>query len=562
MLKRLTALLLCLSMALSLAGCRKKNEPAKDVPGSSSSQEEVVEKEYASTQAMDVFLTLDAVKQLKDFTFTLQINSVNPETGAAAKNLMLLTGSSFESLKQAKIEVEMEKQPLTTLYFDGETMLMDAKTAAECFAEAFTRLTMLDDEDRDGFQEDLLNVAAELPTDYADFHLPEDPWSSKEKGGFAPCRKALEQVMSSVKDSTASLVESGEAGCSLTLEGDALREELSKLTTSFTEETDVYEGWITSLLEQSCHEVLVSYGMDAEDWFMTKWEKQEQLHDTLTKENGDWKDWEMKIVTCGDASAGYTIDLTDQRETPRNYCLSVYPATAEPLGELPESTPSKKAADPLAELYSYGEIYKRYREEDPSLDQESSDELTASDLNNAENQPDELTALPMEGYRQIGSTAFVTGDGISVTLPVPLKYDEVEAEREGESVVDIFFDNNGYVMEYSSLDARNPQNMVEENMAIFEETFRDEYEYPITQTGEVKTSSDGKTVMGGIGYYDEDEKQDVTILTGAISVPESEYAVGLDIFIYSKSVTKQDIQTIDEMLSALGVELPLTITKN
>lgn len=561
MLKQMTALLLALCMALSLAGCKKK----VPVSEGTSSVVDVVGKEYASSHAMDVFETWEAIRNLKDKRFLMQISGVDSQTGDAGHEILRLEGNSFASLHQAVIQVTLEELPLTTIYVKENMLLLDVKTAAETLSEKYLQLNTLDEEDKEGFREDLMKIAEDIPTDYAVFELAEDPWTSSESGAFSASREILKKVYESVKSSVSSKVKAEQDNCTLVLGAGDLQEQLLKLTGSLAGDKDVYEQSVIKTLNGCFEDVLIAYGMDAEDWFATKWEKYEELDEELNEleASGIWKEWTVKAVTCGDEENGYTFDLVDRRDTPRDYCLSVYPAEAVELSELPEATASAEIADELAELYSYGEIFRDLRKQSVVSDDEKyENELSPSDLKDNQPTDEQFMISTSEKYQQIGYADFYTEDGKKVVVPVPLNYDEVEAERDGSAVVDIFLNNNGYVLEYSSVSARDIRKQVKDNMDIYEETFRDEYEYSITQIGDVKTSADGSTAIGGIGYYDEDLEQDVTILTASTAVKGSEYSVCLDVFVYSRSVTDQDLSALNELLDALNVECPLTITKN
>lgn len=556
MLKRITALLLTFCMALSLLSCGKKPPSLSG----ETSVADVGEQEPTAPQAMDVFQTWEAIRKLKEYRFSFQINSVNSD-GTTGHSLLLMEGVSFARLKQAAIQVTLEEIPLTTFYVNGSTVLMDAKTASETLAKQYTQLTTLEEEDKADFQADLLKIAEKLPTQYVSFDLGEDPWTSSESGTLSVSREMLKQVYDSVKESVSSQTQNGENSSSLLLASDDLQAELLKLTGSLVENQDVYKQGVVQTLKAGFADVLVSYGMNAEDWFITKWETVEQLHETLShvEASDTWQDWSLQVVASGNEESGYTIDWTDNRERSRNYRLSVAPAQAQEQDELPKSTASSEVPEPLAELYSYSEIYRRIRQETPS----EAGEVPPENLNGNEEEPaEQLEVTLTDQHEYIGFTDLYTEDGKKRSVPVPLNYAAAEVERENNAVVDIFLSSNGYVLEYSSVSARDPQKQVQDNMMVFEETFRDEYGYSITQKGTVKTSADQKTAMGGIGYYDEELEQDVTILTSTITIPDSEKSVCLDLFVYSRSVTDQDLSAIQELLEALGVDAPLTITKN
>jgi hypothetical protein len=79
----------------------------------------------------------------------------------------------------------------------------------------------------------------------------------------------------------------------------------------------------------------------------------------------------------------------------------------------------------------------------------------------------------------------------------------------------------------------------------------------------VFTSADGSVSVAGMGYYDsEDYECNVTVITGNLPVEGSDYSINFDMLIYSDQVTQKEIQAITDMISYLGTEIPVTITKD
>lgn len=550
--KRIIALLLAFCMAMSLAACGKKEKEPAPPP--------VVEKTYASDQAMDVFETLETVRHMKEFTFELQINHMDEETGEPDRTMMAVSGVSGESGKYADLSLELEGVPFTRVILSGNQLMLNVKQAALCLADRFGALRSIDEEEKQDFADDLKEIAEACPTEFALFTLPEDIWSSVEQGGLSQPIQLLTRVYDNFKKDTASKVRSEKNSCVLTVGMGDLQAQLSGLTASLLGEEDVYRAAITSIMDNAFPKVLEAYGMSGDDWFDTKWEKYYLLQEELDERNalGQWVDWTVRLVTCGEESSGYTIDFTDNREEPRNYVLSVYPVEKTEKKELPETFNGEDVAEPLSDLYASWGIYQDLRE----LDEEEAE--TEPDDNGKGDEMDgmQLITGTIEGGKHIKGTVITTEDGIDIPVPVPAYYDSAEAEQESGYVSDIYLNSNGYVLEYTNMETRDPKEMVEDTLTTYEEVFGEDYEYPLTTKRNTLVSKDGRFAIGGMGYYDEEEQQDVTVLTGSILVPDSEYCIGLDIFIYSRSVTDKEIAAMEEMLTYLGAGCPVTITKN
>lgn len=553
MLKRITALVLSLCMVMALTSCWKWKKEANQGDASQS-----VEKNYASQQAMDLYETLDAIRQLKDKSFELQINEADPKTGNPTRTLMTISGTSLESSRQAELHFQLKGQPFTTVLVSGGTLLLAAKDASDCLSDSFGQLMGMDEEEQSFLTEELSDIAAQLPEGYVSFRLEEDLWDSRESGSLSAGRVLLEQTLEEERAGLLSQTQTGEESCLLELEGEQLRKRLLPLAQCLNGEREIHKKGITGVLEDGFAAVLKAYGSSPSDWFETKWGKYDLLHTALEEENGAWTGWKMRVVTCGDAASGYTIDLTDLRETPRNYCLSVYP-TQEKLKEAPQGVPSEDAAEPLAILYADFEIYRNYLKEEGKL---VSSEYQFGEGGEGLLEMGQLVTAPINGRPNLRSTVIYTEDGCQVTLPVPAVYQEAEVELSENLVTDIFLSSNGYVMEYCNLLQRSVKSQVQDNLDIYEDTFCQEQGYSRTQASAVVTNSSGSIAVGGMSYYDEEQKQDVTILTGSIAVPDSDYSIGFDLFLYSRSVTGEEAEAVEAMMEHLGVRCPVEIIKN
>lgn len=547
MLKRLTALLLALCMAFALASCGKK-EP----------QPPVDEAKHASAQAMDVFQTLETIRHLEDMTFDLHVS--HGETPVWA-----VSGSSYQSLHQAELQVELDGQPLTRLIVTDSQLLVNVRQMAECIGGRYGELASLNEEERADYQKEMADLVQDFPADYASFTLPEDPWSSVEQGGLSQAVDLLTEVYTSFKKDTASKVRTEKEGAVLTLGAGDLQKQLLRLTQSLEKQEDVFEKGIVTVLDEGFGTVLDAYGTDGENWFESKWEAVDQLSAELEEleESGLWTDRTIRLVTCGEEDSGFTVEFTHHGDEDRTYLLNVYPAQAEKGGGSVDSVPSQDIDQTLAELYAQSLFYRTLRQNDSTSLEELPEgyESEGEDLDDL-NESTRLESQPIEGRRYIESTVITTEDGVDVTVPVPAKYDTAEAEQDSGYVSDIFLASNGFEMEYSNLEYRGTEEMVRETLDAYNEIFPEDYGFPITQKAEVTAREDGVFAVGGMGYLDKEKNQDVTIITGVLAVPDSEYCIGVDIFLYSRSVTDQDISAIQELLEHLGVKCPVSIVKN
>lgn len=547
MLRRLTALLLAFCMVLALASCGKK-EPQS--PGNIT--------QHASEQAMDVFQTLEQVRHLEDVTFDLVIS----RNGTP---VWTFRGSSYQSIHQADIQVELDGQPLTQISVTDAQLLVNVRQLAQCLGERYGELTALEETERADYRQELTALAQSFPVDYAAFSLTEDPWTSVEQGGLSQAADLLKVVYSSFKKDTSSKVRTEKEGAVLTVGAGDLQKQLLRLTQCLEEQEDVFRQGVTSIVDGGFAPVLDAYGSDSENWFEGKWEAVDQLNGELEEleESGMWMDGTIRLVTCGEEDKGYTIDFTDDRDETRNYLLNVYPAQAEERSGSLESVPCQEIDQPLAELYAQSQFYRTLRRNDsPSLGElPEGYESEGEDLDER-NEDIKLVTQPIQDRRYIESTVITTEDGVDVTVPVPAQYDTAEAEQDSGYVSDIFLAGNGFEMEYSNLEFRGAEEMVRDTLDAYDEIFSEDYGFPITQKGKLFTREDGMVSVGGMGYFDKDEDRDVTILTGVIAVPDSDFCIGMDIFLYSRSVTKQDISAVKELLEQLGAECPVSITKN
>lgn len=564
---RIIAFVLALGMTLSLAGCGGSSGG----DSSADSADSTVTKTYASETAMDVYETIEAVQALDDFTYTLQVNSLDEETGEAASTTMTLDGAWYASAKQASLTMTMANgKTLTTLLADRDQLYVDVVTASSYLSERFKDT---DEEDSDYFVEETADLAERFPTDYISIQLQEDPWATLEGDGFAAVKELLENVYNSVKKATADEVSTSSSTCTLSLGLGDLQTQLLKVYKSLVEDKSTYQTFLSDYINDNFSALLDASGWTMTDLMDTLWYDYEETYEDLTELEayGDWNDWTMKLVTCGDEASGYTLDLTDRRDDSVNYCLSVYPVDSDAdlaIGMPEEATEYSTMSEDVFTVFMDAIICRNYLqgfddEEDTEEDDDEEadyDDFFTDDEEETE-VSDELVTTAIEGYDRLVATEMVTDDGVTATIPVMKKYNTVEVESDSNGVVDIFLYTSNYQMEYSNIvtDGRSLEEITQENLEIFSSTFQDDYEYALTQeASDVVSAADGSACVAGLAYYDEDEECDVTVLTGNIAVEGSDYVIGFDLFVYNDSLSNKEKNSITDFLTYLGLEAPVT----
>jgi hypothetical protein len=575
--KRIIALLLALAMVLSLAACGQKTE------GDSSAEEntlQTVEKNYTSNQAMDVFETIETVQKLKDITFTLQINSIDSETGEAASSMATITGECYATTKQANLTVSMPNSDIFThIILDGTTCYVDVVSAAQYLSKGFLEI---DDDSLDGefLAEDMTDIIDKMDCDYVTIALKEDPWTTLEGDDFAQVKELISSLYQSIKKDVKSKVKTEGNTCKLTVGLGDLQKQLLKVTGSLTKEKKTYQSFLTDYIQGNFSALLDASGWTISDLMETMWADYEEDNEEWSEleADGDWNEWTMKLVTCGDEKSGYTLDFTDNGRKHVNYYLEV--KSAEPKDVvLPEKSVAYDESTAMAErmftIYMDALIYRDYAwadldgdeddDDDEYYDDDDENEFWDEDEENTEIS-DEIDTESIEGYKTILSTVLCTDDGISLTVPVPYNYQEATAYYTEDGVNSLILRTPGYDLEFSSIynDNRTSQTVVQENLDIYTEIYQDDMGYDIIQpASEVFTSADGSASVAGMGYYDsEDYECNVTVITGNLPVKDSDYSINFDMLVYSDQVTQKEIQAITDMISYLGAEMPVTITKD
>lgn len=552
--RRLISLLLAMAFALSLTACGQQKRQS----GSSE------EKQYASDHGLNPFEAIEAIRNLKDLTFDLRVSTVNPETGETVRTKYTASGAWYTSTKQASLTVALEDQSvLTSAVLDGDRLYTDAATAANTLSEHFAAL---DGEEYQYDSQEMKEAAAAFSKDYVSFQLKEDPWTALESGGLSKTRADLKALYGTVEKGNRKRVSMGDLLGTLSLGLGDLQGTLLDITGNLLKYKSDYQAELAGVLSGGFEAVLNASGWDAEDLLEEKWTEYEETYETLAalQTAGDYNGWTAKLETCGDEENGYTIDLTLNFDDPVNYFLNVYPAEAQPVAVPEESTDNGEVADEVLALYRGAkEYFAALSDLSDSEGVELTEDEVKENFGDTDSFSGKVETAPVEGYDSLLATNMVTDDGVRVTVPLLAVYDDLQGESIAEGVNDVFESSNGYVMEFVSMEKRDIEQAVGSNAKMYETEFKESWGYEITQThSQTFVSKDRSAAVAGMGYYDSDEKQDVTVITGCIDVPDSEYMLCFDLFTYSKSVTNQEISAIQDFLTYLGLEMPITVTQN
>ena len=366
-----------------------------------------------------------------------------------------------------------------------------------------------------------------------------------------------------MKHYNAKRVKKGKQVSKLSLGLGDLQGTLLDITGDLINNKAVYQQGLGAVLQEDFGMLLDSGDWTTEALLEQKWSVYEETYETLMELQtmGDFNGWTAKLLAAGEEGVGYTLDLTKNFDQGTNYCFSVWPAQAEPV-KVPQK--AVEAQDTPGEVLEVYLVAKHYLEQ-TAESKEEPEEMTQEEL---EENLDQNSGTPIEGRSREDGLALVdaditTDDGVSVTVPFLSKYDKLEGEGSDGSFNDIYQASNGYMLEYVTAEARDPKKAAKENAEMYVKEFRDTWGFEIVQeASEPQVSADGKVAMAGMGYRDKELDQDVTVITGCIGVEGSKFMLNFDLFVYSKSVTDKELQGIEDLMHALGVELPVTVTKN
>jgi hypothetical protein len=164
------------------------------------------------------------------------------------------------------------------------------------------------------------------------------------------------------------------------------------------------------------------------------------------------------------------------------------------------------------------------------------------------------------GEDSLTAVTMATSDGGERRVPLLPGYEEMQGGKDGSS--DVYQSSNGYVLEYVTAEKRDLAQAAEENAGLYADEFREGQGMEIVQAPTASvTSAQGDGAAAGLVYHDKLTNQDVTLITCCLGVENSKEMLYLDLFVYSKSVTDQEIDAIGALMGELGLELPLDIIK-
>lgn len=550
MFKRLTALTLALTLLLTLTGCGRSRQ-TEDTQG----------RQFASETPMDVFEAIDAVRALKDFTFELQVSRVDADTGALGERKYTASGSWFTSTRQAAIEMKLgDESALTTLTVDGANLYADLGTAAAALQEHFEALGA------EEYAEDMRGVTARLSEDMVHIPLKEDPWTALESGRLSGSRAGLETLYQKVRQTNAKRVTLERNVGKLSLGLGDLQGTLLDIAGELVRNKALYQGELGRVLTEDFGAVLGETGVDADTLLDEKWAVYEETGEELSalQEAGDFNGWTAKLLACGDERSGYTLDLTLCFNEPVNYFLNVYPAQPKPVEPPRSAVELQDAAESVMLVWLDGKTY--LNQTLTAQEEELGEELTEEELQEAVDEAGDGFAVetaPMEAFPSLVTARIYTDDGCSRTVPLLADYESLEGEGEEGRPVDVFQSSNGYVLEYVNAEERDLAETARANAEMYATEFRDGWGYDtVLEPTQAVVSAAGDVAVAGVAYHNVDLEQDVTVLTGCLSVENSHDILYFDLFVYSKSVTDKEIAAIGALMQALGVEQPVEIIKN
>lgn len=583
MLKKITALLLVMALALScLAGCgsRKNDSSSNDVT-------------YVGEQPLSLYDTLEGMKEVKDRSIELSV-SVPQEEGEEVL-LFTASGVSYASTKQAKMEFrDQDDKKITDILIDGSVCYVQYQDLID-----FVIRTYENDEAKNSLTEDLeglKDIRKDAP-EYVSIQLQEDPWTTLEGDDMQTILDLLGQVYRSVKrDTEANSKENGDT-YRFSLGGMDLQEQITKVLDSLLNHKQEYRDVLEDYLQDNFGDFLSACAYTAEEVLDLYWDDFEALQSQLEDQSnsGTWSDWQVTANTCGDEENGYTLDLTNKTKRNRHYVLQVVPAQAEAI-----KMPSK-AEDYLKQPDNTSYVYYAFRNAKRLLtapyDQTDTTDTEPSDVDTNEEEPEiignetdfvdengdglddnlwstsdepeessgmDLELSPISGYERISSALAATDDGVDQTVPVFTDYtsSDVILSESSEGATTIYQKSKGYDLEWYSLDAttRTVAEIVDENLEGYEDVYGGERGYEILQSKtKATTSSNGRNAVAAMVYHDDEAESDVTMINAAMKVDNSDYALCVEICLYSDDVMNKEINATKDLLQYLGLEMPIDV---
>ncbi len=556
MVKRMLSLVLASAMLLvCLSGC-----------GSSSEATSANADLYASDTALSLFDTLEGIAELEDFSFEMPVYALSDSDGTQGDLIYTVSGVSYASTQQAYVSLtDGDGEAITEIYVDGATCYINYWAAINYVKSGY------ESTDAEALSEDIeaMEAVVEESSEYLTVELQEDIWTTLEGDSFSSLRERLVKLYKSIRRDMAEKSKDGDHTSSITIAGADLQTQLLKVLDSLIDHSSDYTSFLEAYLSDNFEEFMDIIGWTAEETVDIYWDAFENLSVELyaLEANGEWNDWSVYVISCGDEENGYTIDLTSTGSYNRNICLSVYPAEAETL-EMPTDT-----TDYLSELENATYIYQAFRGyfktvlAGYSLDTDDEDDADEDEDDDDDSVSTELTVSAIDGYERIGSALAATEDGVDLEVPVFTNYTsgEIVASEQSGGATDIYQVGEGFTLEWYSLDSttRTPEEIIEDNVTGYEEVYEDEWGYEIvTEPVSIVVSDDGEKAVGAFAYYDEEEETEVTMINAAVWVDDSEYALCVEIRFYADTVMNRDINSAKDLLAYLGLELPIDVIQN
>lgn len=560
--KRITALLLVFALLLSLlTGCQKSQTQS---PGSDTSASD-----YASTSPLPLCETLEAMYKLEDYAFQLDVYALDEEN-VSGDLLYTAKGALYESTKQGHIAFTgTDGGAVTQVYLDGATAYVNSSEFV-----AFLKAEYEKEQEEIDVSENL-NALDDLDLpEYLSIPLTEDIWSTLKGDTTADVRALVRKVFDSIKKDVDKKSEEQGETCSTLVAGNDLQNQVLKALDSLNGDSKIYRGVVEDYLEDNFADFAEACGWTTQEVADLFWDDFADL-DTELQElvaQSTWKDWKVQAYSCGDEEQGYTVDLTSVGDFNRRICLSLYPEAAQSV-EMPGE--SESYLDHLEDAsYAYldflnrrEEILSRYETYDEFEDIDPAELEDWSDTDMEDSMIGmELETDAVSGYDRLSSTLAATEDGVEQQVPILKDYSYAECtylEGDSGSATDIYTTSDGYALEWYSIDAttRNAQQIVEDTTEQYVEIYGTDFEYEIlTPQTETILSENGRCAVNAFSYYDSDEGEEVTVLSLAMAIGGSEYALCLEIDLYGSTVMNKEINGVKDLLTYLGLEMPIEVT--
>lgn len=555
--KRLIALVLALSMALSLlSGCGKKQSAAPE--------------QASGGTPLSLRETVSAMRKLEDYAVDLTVSRVDEE-GKAGEMLYTAKGALYESKHQGKLTFTgTDGGAVTEIFIDGSNVILNANQFLDFLKREYSKA-----EDAEDLGEDIeaLEELKETFGEYVTVPLKEDIWLTLRGDTTAKVRSLMSSVWESICKEVEKKATEDKSAVTTLVAGPDLQKQLLKVYGSLGMEED-YRVTFRQYLEDNFAALEDACGWDSEGLTESIWmdygDKEAELQ-ALEAENS-WNEWKYETRSWGSDEEGYTLDVTRVTDDSRHFLLTLTPEAAADI-EMPEETADYNLLmdDSAYVYYVFRNVKERilgtdddYMDEDEigGFDMEELEEMEGMDGMNME-----LDKTPVAGTKYLSTVPAATEDGYEATVPVLSEYTAAECVYfEGESgpSTDIYAASDGYALEWYSIDAttRTPAEIVEETTEAYVSIYGEEFGYPIlTEQTKTNVSADKKCAVSAFAYRDSDENEDYTMLNIAVKVEGSEFALCAQLDVINANITNREISGIEELLTYLGLENPIALKK-